>query len=109
MDINTSSDLRPCPFCGNKEGLGMGITRVDSNYVYCQCNTKKVAHGWNARPIEDALQAENARLTAERDLLWKTLHAAYITCVEADMAGDLPEILDGKLLDEMNIALKGGE
>lgn len=50
-------ELKPCPFCGNKEGLGMGISGVDSNFVYCQCNTKKVAHGWNARPLEDALES----------------------------------------------------
>lgn len=39
-----------------------------------------------------------------RELLWRVLG----TCLTADETGDLPEIFDGALLDEMGEALKGG-
>lgn len=53
--------LKPCPFCGNIEGNGMGI-RAGTDKVYCQCGALKPVHGWNARPLEDAMNAEIARL-----------------------------------------------
>ena len=55
------SELKPCPFCGNQAGRGMGI-KAGTNSVYCQCGALKLAHGWNRRPLEDALQAEIERL-----------------------------------------------
>ena len=90
------SDLKPCPFCGNKEGLGMGISGVDSDYVYCQCNTKKIAHGWNLRPIEqelmtraEAAERENERLTNFYKQAMNVASSIYAACTyqtEADAA-----------------------
>jgi hypothetical protein len=54
-------ELKACPFCGNKQGNGMGI-RTGTNDVYCQCGVLKPSHGWNARPIEEALRARIAEL-----------------------------------------------
>lgn len=58
-------ELKPCPFCGGKAFL-------DSEFsgVYCNCGAeltflesdKEAAEKWNRRPIEDALEEENARL-----------------------------------------------
>lgn len=58
-------ELKPCPFCGGKAFLDS-----DFSGVYCNCGAelaflesdKEAAEKWNSRPIEDALEEENARL-----------------------------------------------
>ena len=61
--------LKPCPFCGGKSEISEGT-------IYCPiCEIsfsnaretgeeaiKEVAELWNARPIENELEAENKRL-----------------------------------------------
>lgn len=60
--------LKPCPFCGDS---GFSIFKEGSIYVVqcgsCLCKTgatteKDVIEYWNSRPIEEALEEENARL-----------------------------------------------
>ena len=68
-----SNELRPCPFCGSEAivpAMPIGITDDDTS-VECtnmDCNASDVTFdkgAWNARPIEDALQARIAELEAE--------------------------------------------
>ncbi len=73
------SELKACPFCGNYKGdenndaphICFSVLR-DAELAHCEvCGAEVHAHGkdprvtWNTRPIEDKLQAELARLTAE--------------------------------------------
>lgn len=51
---------------------------------------------------------ENERLREAQKGLKNLLERVLLTCLEADVNGDLPEIFTGELLDEMSNALKGG-
>ena len=70
------SELKPCPFCGEKATLDYGVLPNRKHwFITCDCcgmmyqytlsQRKYVKDGWNTRPIEDALQAENERLKEE--------------------------------------------
>ncbi|MDL2315458.1 Lar family restriction alleviation protein [Desulfovibrio sp. OttesenSCG-928-A18] len=74
-------ELKPCPFCG---GSNIVVTHETADAsVYCaDCygEIKIYRKGviasdlnarWNTRPLEDALRTENARLTAEIEMLSK--------------------------------------
>lgn len=61
-------EIKPCPFCGDS---GFSVIKEGSIYVIqcgsCLCKTgamteKDVVEYWNSRPIEEALEEENARL-----------------------------------------------
>jgi hypothetical protein len=58
-------ELKPCPFCGNTQGNGMGISSAFKDKVYCQCGCLKPLQGWNARPLEDALRKKLEELLAK--------------------------------------------
>ena len=51
------NELKPCPFCG---GNNCGV-RAGTDEIWCVCGGHS-PHGWNSRPIEDALRAENEKL-----------------------------------------------
>ena len=75
--------LKSCPFCGseaefNSDEFGEGVCckscgATMRNGVYGECGRKLAAADWNARPIENELQAENKRL---REALEVILDAA---------------------------------
>lgn len=64
-----TEELKRCPFCGEVEMLG-----YDDGMYQCVCRNCESAQGgfydfpeeaafaWNTRPIENELEAENARL-----------------------------------------------
>lgn len=62
-------ELKPCPFCG-----GSAVVSIGTSIVTVQCEKCGEEHDygkrgdwrddWNTRPIEDALRAQVARLTA---------------------------------------------
>ena len=64
--------LKPCPFCGNEaefnsDEFGEGVCCKSCgatlhNGVYGEQGRKLASADWNTRPIEDELEAENARL-----------------------------------------------
>ena len=58
--------LKPCPFCGGKNVLSTELQDGLPFIAYCQCGAENEAENWNARPIEDALNARIAELEAER-------------------------------------------
>lgn len=74
MDTNQLDKLLPCPYCGG-EAIYTDVTgyemRGNFDSAWCRCGEcDKVGipfsvDFWNTRPIEDALRAEVARLTAE--------------------------------------------
>ena len=66
------SELKPCPFCGNTVGYGLGI-RTGTENVYCQCGCLKPAQGWNGRAGEDALNKRITALEAENASLKSTI------------------------------------
>ena len=65
-------ELKPCPFCGNEaefnsDEFGEGVCckscgATMHNGVYGEEGRKLASADWNARPIENELEAENARL-----------------------------------------------
>jgi hypothetical protein len=63
------SEPKSCPFCGSDSRIR--ISRFDGDYAGCQashCIGRSLCirvDAWNQRPIEDKLQAEIDRLTAE--------------------------------------------
>jgi hypothetical protein len=64
-----TEELKPCPFCGKDT-----FVDTEDNTVWCRnndCNGAIVIfpdpEGWNSRPIEDALRADLADMTADRD------------------------------------------
>ena len=101
MDCKTKRELermklKPCPFCGGKSEISEGA-------IYCPiCEIsfsneretgekaiKEVAELWNARPIENELEAENkmlmGALKAIKKIVDKPYDAAriYAECCEA--------------------------
>jgi len=58
-----SEELKACPFCGSNN---IRPAQVESGTMCRNCGTESYGN-WNTRPIEDALQSEIARLTAEND------------------------------------------
>ncbi len=91
-----STNLKPCPFCGNEEYPPEQASRFESNMfltkVECgNCGATMeswndtaildTAPNWNTRPIEDALQA---RIDRAKDLLqeelgeWLSVSAVYL-------------------------------
>ena len=52
-----TEELKPCPFCG---GTNCGV-RAGTDQIWCVCGGHS-PYGWNSRPIEDKLRAENERL-----------------------------------------------
>ena len=78
-----TENLKRCPFCGseaefNSDEFGEGVCCKSCgatlhNGVYGEEGRKLASADWNARPIEDELEAENARL---REALEVILDAA---------------------------------
>jgi hypothetical protein len=69
------SELKPCPFCGEKATLDYGVLPNRKHwFITCDCcgmmyqytlsQRKYVKDGWNTRPIEDALNKRIAELEA---------------------------------------------
>lgn len=67
------SELKPCPFCGGKEGRDIEIRSEGVERIVYECDNcgatgphgysaKNAFDQWNTRPIEDLLTAENERL-----------------------------------------------
>lgn len=79
-----SDELKPCPYCGNTEGNGMGKAH-ESEYVYCQCGARKPIIGWNNRPIEEALQKRIEELTGALNLATDAIAAVVGCCTYADI------------------------
>ena len=89
------SKLKPCPFCGEKATLDYSVMPNRKHwFITCDCcgmmyqdtlsQRKYVKDGWNTRPIEDELRAENVRLNSWLDEVIKqgnylehTLRLAY--------------------------------
>jgi transcription elongation factor Elf1 len=84
-----SEELKRCPFCGSKVKLkekGSGCYwAICSN---CVVNTELTINQqfstdtWNTRPIEDTLQAENARLREENQRLMQAITFKQNECLE---------------------------
>ena len=79
------SELKPCPFCGEKATLDYSVTPNRKHwFITCDCcgmmyqdtlsQRKYVKDGWNTRPIEDALNKRIAELEGKIDQL--TAHDA---------------------------------
>lgn len=86
------------------------IERLEARETYLSTFLEEAAHAaaqgkdpsrYLATAVPTTLRDEIKRL---RELLWRVLG----TCLTADETGDLPEIFDGALLNEMIEALKGG-
>jgi len=65
------SELKPCPFCGNKnirKNFGIFPELFCSECeatIYAYDEHEDLAKSWNTRPLEDALQARIAELEAQ--------------------------------------------
>lgn len=63
-----TEQLKPCPFCGGTANIAKGQIEFWAYCPHCGAQTElyeteqEVAKAWNARPIENELEAENARL-----------------------------------------------
>jgi len=68
--MSETTELKPCPFCGGKAELNVRGYSVAAYCMKCQtdgpfCYREKRDRAielWNTRPIETALQEENATL-----------------------------------------------
>jgi len=75
-----SEELRPCPFCGNKnirKNFGIFPELFCSECeatIYAYDEHEDLAKSWNTRPLEDALQSRIAELEAENNRLSVLLH-----------------------------------
>jgi Lar family restriction alleviation protein len=88
-----SKDLKPCPFCGGEDteiapGLkgDWYIGCLTCNYqIRCEdCTEEDTVRYWNTRPAEDALKAENERLTEVLELFRKTLADVAKMAINSD-------------------------
>lgn len=110
-----SEELKPCPFCGNKDVILSDyrlvgndtcwkITCLHCRLVMSGANKQLLLNLWNTRPAEDALKAEVERLKAELDAQKSVSKIAYHDikrlCEELDMYKKMYFDLSGK---------KGGE
>ena len=74
--------LKTCPFCGseaefNSDEFGESVCCKSCgatlhNGVYGEESRKLASADWNARPIEDELEAENARLREALEVIAKS-------------------------------------
>ena len=85
------SELKPCPFCG---GNNCGV-RAGTDEIWCVCGGHS-PHGWNSRPIEDALRAENEIY----NIAISEIYAATFIEGDADWIKIIQEIA-GKALKEV--------
>ena len=79
--------LKPCPSCGKEQMTDeeRGDSRVPYRGRHRICDTRQcgcVMRNWNARPLEDALQAEIDRLRAIiRKVEWSCVeHNGWAKC-----------------------------
>ena len=66
--MSDMSDLKPCPFCGQKPQEGsLGKWAGGEITVSCDCNDLPIftIEQWNTRPIEDEL---NATIKQQREV-----------------------------------------
>jgi hypothetical protein len=65
-------DLKPCPFCADRGVVEayLNVTTGLHDVVCRSCGIRMWIEKWEHRPIEDALRAEVAKLTAELER-WK--------------------------------------
>ena len=72
------SELKRCPFCGGTKIC----TEKGINLNYCDnCSAESNVEHWNARPIEDALNARIAELEAENAGLKERVAMLDVTAV----------------------------
>lgn len=89
--------LKPCPICGLEpemepwHGSGLNSTRIGCNADFCPVGVGVVRpsqrgaiKAWNTRPIEDALRAEVAELTVERDRFREMFKAAKLSVCDLE-------------------------
>ena len=77
MTQTETSELKPCPFCGNEHMFYEQLDRYNWSIKCGNCSSRMMhfenrdlaARGWNTRPTEDYLSAEN-------ELLQKRLNSA---------------------------------
>ena len=80
----TEYELKPCPFCGGsritirRNGAGWYIGCLDCDMGFSTIEAP--AMFWNRRPVEENLQAENARLLDEQDAETDEFNAGYDAC-----------------------------
>jgi len=93
-----SEELKPCPFCGTDIILEGSLS--DGEWYICDyCGAESGGdgvNGWNTRPIEDTLRAENERL---REALQKIKNWC---CVDPDGG------VETTISEMVEQALKGG-
>ena len=68
-----SEELKPCPFCGGNPSVWEKGSLVNCAGRHNADIFPMSKYEWNTRPIEDALQAEVERLTAENARLREEL------------------------------------
>lgn len=107
------SELKNCPFCGrdairNDKKSYIGVA-VSCGNKACHLSRSRIPKkGWNTRPIEDALRAENEQLRADNARMREALEAIEMHTNEyIDKGANYPEYLD-EIIKTIK-ALKGGE
>ncbi|HPS41028.1 MAG TPA: hypothetical protein PK040_00390, partial [Anaerolineaceae bacterium] len=77
IEDDCARKLKPCPFCGNNKEIKYVNDFYGLWVFWCpSCHAQTASEDdWNTRPIEDELQAEIEKRTAE-------LHYANTACME---------------------------
>ena len=90
-------ELKPCPVCGKMPSVGGGMLIKPR----CVCYGDIIIEWdkWQSRPIEDALRADLARMTDERDAWESAATRLFIGGME--YGETLSALVDiGKLMDK---------
>jgi len=90
IEDDCARKLKPCPFCGNNKEIKYVNDFYGLWVFWCpSCHAQTASEDdWNTRPIEDELQAEIEKRTAE-------LHYANTACMEMK-----------RELDRLNVEIK---
>lgn len=93
-----SDELKPCPVCGEKPQVNSELsTRPLASCVNPVCWLSGLAfhpEDWQERPLEDALSAELAAMTAERDSesRWAAEYLGDLIDTRAELAASQAEV-----------------